>query len=251
MSSFFWYKFEADVTYSKTATSSEDFNTVLASVVTNCDEIGSYIQDTDFIAKQFVEDSELHVRHIVIDPLEYLKGWRWTRSWDDYFSHIMDLWDEDRMSAMRFNSLIERLSAPAARLDALLPKLEKQCDRLPNMPVVVLRNAREMQTSVNSFLNSADEGLNFWKRGENILVQSEIRQRRPIIPQSPVPDGLQVNTDALNTAKQSKDRTLGTIPIQNRLNSVLGTLTVRLSTTFLGLTGTNHNTLRAVLRCWD
>ena len=54
------------------------------------------------------------------------------------------------MSAMRFNALIERLSAPAARLDALVP----------NMPESVVRNAREMHTCVNGFLNSADDGLN-------------------------------------------------------------------------------------------
>jgi hypothetical protein len=38
------------------------------------------------------------------------------------------------MSAMPLNALIERLSAPAARLDVLVPKLERECRRLPNMP---------------------------------------------------------------------------------------------------------------------
>ena len=71
------------------------------------------------------------------------------------------------MSAMRFNALIERLSAPAARLDVLVPKLEKECQRLRNVPDSVARNAREMHTCVNSFLNSADDGLNLWKRRES------------------------------------------------------------------------------------
>ena len=77
------------------------------------------------------------------------------------------------MSAMRFNALIERLSAPAARLDVLVPKLERECRRLPNMPENVVRNAREMHTCVNSFLNSADDGLNLWKRRESELFQPE------------------------------------------------------------------------------
>lgn len=86
---------------------------------------------------------------------------------DEYFSHVMDLWDEDKMSGMRFNALIERLSAPAARLDVLVPKLERECQRLRNVPESVTKNAREMHTCVNSFLNSADDGLNLWKKGES------------------------------------------------------------------------------------
>jgi len=60
------------------------------------------------------------------------------------------------------------------------------------MPESVVRNAREMHTCVNSFLNSADDGLNLWKRSESILVESEVRQRRPIIrPQSPILNNLE------------------------------------------------------------
>ena len=86
----------------------------------------------------------------------------------------MDLWDEDRMSAMRFNALIKRLSAPAARLDILVPKLERECRKFPNMPENVIRNAREMHTCVNSFLTSADDGLNLWKTKESEFFQFKI-----------------------------------------------------------------------------
>ena len=34
-------------------------------------------------------------------PPKYLEEWSWTRSWDEYFSYVMDLWDEDQMSGMR------------------------------------------------------------------------------------------------------------------------------------------------------
>lgn len=101
----------------------------------------------------------------------------------------MDLWDEDQMSAMRSNVLIKRLSAPAARLDVLVPKLERECQRLRNVPESVTKNAREMHTCVNSFPNSADEGLKSLTTRcsvigrladqTDILVESEIRQRRP------------------------------------------------------------------------
>ena len=35
-------------------TFSDDFNSLLAKVVENCDEISSYIQNTDFIAEKYV-----------------------------------------------------------------------------------------------------------------------------------------------------------------------------------------------------
>ena len=145
------------------ATFSNDFNSLLALVVENCDEIGSYIQNTDFIVNKYEGMSALH-GHNSSTPFEYLKEWCWTRSWDEYFNHVMDLWDEDQMSGMRLNALIERLSAPAARLDVLVPRLERECQRLRNVPGSVTKNAREMHTCVNSFLNSADVGLDVWKK---------------------------------------------------------------------------------------
>lgn len=147
-------------------TSDESLMSLVAMVVANCDEIGSYIQNTTFIVEKYEGMSALHGYNSG-EPFEYLKEWCWTRSWDEYFSHVMDLWDEDNMSAMRFNALIERLSGPASRLDVLVPKLERECRRFPNMPESVLRNAKEMQSCVNSFLNSADDGLNLWKRRES------------------------------------------------------------------------------------
>ena len=64
------------------------------------------------------------------------------------------------MSDMCFNALIERLSAPAARLNVLILQLKKECQRLSNMSESIIRNVRKMHTCVNSFLNSADGGLN-------------------------------------------------------------------------------------------
>lgn len=147
-------------------TFNNDFRSLFVSVVANCDEVGSYIQNTGFIVRKYEGGSALH-GYNSSTPFEYLNEWSWTRSWDEYFSYVMDPWDEDQMSAMRLNAIIERLSVPAARLDVLVPKLEKECQRLSNMPESVARSAREMHTCVNSFLNSANDGLNFWKRGES------------------------------------------------------------------------------------
>ncbi|KAI9826482.1 MAG: hypothetical protein M1819_007331 [Sarea resinae] len=150
------------------ATFDEDFTSLITSVPANLNEIGSYIQNTDFVDEKY---RGVLNRHDSSEPLEYLKEWCWTQTWDEYFSHVMDLWDDDKMSAMRLNAIIERLSAPTARLDALVPKMESECQRFRNMPGSVVRNAREMHTSVNSFLNSADDGLNYWKREESVSFQ--------------------------------------------------------------------------------
>ncbi|KFY30175.1 hypothetical protein V493_02095 [Pseudogymnoascus sp. VKM F-4281 (FW-2241)] len=128
------------------------------------------------------------------------------------------MWDEDKMSGMRLNAIIERLSAPASTLDILVPKLEKECRRFPNVPESVARNAREMHTSVNSFLNSADDGLNYWKKGENALVESDIRQRRPIMRQGPVGDDDLVSGVKSETTEMQK----GDRPLRwRRLNSLV------------------------------
>lgn len=248
----------------------ETFISLVASVVASCDEIGSYIQNTDFIVKKYEGGSALH-GYNSSTPFEYLKEWCWTRSWDEYFSHVMDQWDDDQMSAMRFNALIERLSAPAARLDVLVPKLEKQCRRLPNMPESVVRNAREMHTCVNSFLNSADQGLNLWRKRESelfqpetitklckmirrfanqtdVLVESEIRQRRPIIRQDLALDESDSDVEAETTKDQSEDGALCRTFIRGYLNSVLNTLSVRLFETHRIDTNANNGTRRAISR---
>jgi len=93
------------------------------------------------------------------------------------------------------------------------------------MPESVIRNAREMHTCVNSFLNSADDGLNLWKRRGNILIESEIRQRRPIIRQGPALDESQSDVEAEDTKKQLEDCASGQM---FRLNFVRRTFIVRL-----------------------
>lgn len=72
----------------------------------------------------------------------------------------MKLWDENKMSIPTMGILVETLSDPAARLDKLVPELEAECRRLRNVPQSVFRNARELQTRVNSFLYGAENGLN-------------------------------------------------------------------------------------------
>jgi hypothetical protein len=150
------------------ATFHADFMSLVASVIENCDKIGTYIQNTKFIVELYEGMCALHGYNSGT-PLAYLKEWCWTRSWDEYFSHVMDLWDEKKMNSYRFNALIEKLSAPAAKLDVLVPRLERECRNLPEISESVIKNAMEMHRCVNSFLNSADDELYPWKRRNSKL----------------------------------------------------------------------------------
>lgn len=137
------------------------------------------------------------------------------------------------------------------------------------MPENVVRNAREMHTCVNSFLNSADQGLNFWKRGESelfqpetiakvcrmmrrlanqtdILVETEIRQRRPIIRQDLALDESESDVEAETTKEQLEDGASGGTFIRRYLNSVWKTLSVRLFETHRIDTNANNGTRRAI-----
>jgi hypothetical protein len=85
-----------------------------------------------------------------------------------YFQEVFHEWDADELSAQRYNYIIERLSQYAAQLDELVPQLEEELARrgYPNSTRPMVTNAVEMQSCLNSFLNSADEGLNYWKHQE-------------------------------------------------------------------------------------
>lgn len=64
----------------------------------------------------------------------------------------MDLWDGDKMSAMRFSAVIERVSAPTARLD-VLSRIDVELSRHSNMKVLLSKLLRKFnKTSLNSSL---------------------------------------------------------------------------------------------------
>ena len=54
------------------ATFDETFTSLITMVVANCDEIGSYIQNTDFVVKKYEGRSALH-GYNSSTPFEYLK----------------------------------------------------------------------------------------------------------------------------------------------------------------------------------
>ena len=137
---------------------SKTLMSLFAEVASEIDSIDSYIHshlNHEWTAEQRSYDPD--------DPVKYLEGWAWTRSWDAFFRQTMELWDEEKISIPSLGILIETLSDPAARLDVLVPRLETECRRCLNVPQSVIRNPRELRTRVNSFLYGAEIGLNHRK----------------------------------------------------------------------------------------
>lgn len=78
------------------ATLDDGFASLIASVVSNFDEINSFIQTTDFILKKYGEKPPIH-GYSAYSPFKFLREWRGTEFWDEYFSYIMQQWDDDKM----------------------------------------------------------------------------------------------------------------------------------------------------------
>jgi hypothetical protein len=111
---------------------------------------------------------ECHAKLDETDPLSYLNKVKTVGVWDMYFQEVLREWDEDKLSAQRYNYIIKRLSKNAAQLDELVPQLEEELARCeyPNFARLMVTKAVDIQSCLNSFLNSADEGLNYWKHQE-------------------------------------------------------------------------------------
>ena len=62
----------------------------------------------------------------------------------------------------------------------------------------------------------------------DILVESEIRQRRPIFREGPVIDEIEADVEAERTENQSDDGALAQTSVRRHLDSVRRTFTVRL-----------------------
>jgi hypothetical protein len=116
---------------------------------------------------------ECHANLDETDPSSYLIKVKTVGVWDMYFQEVLLEWDADnKLSAQRYNYIIERLSKNAAQLDELVPQLEEELARREYLDStrLMVTNAVEMQSCLNSFLNSADEGLNYWKHQEGTTV---------------------------------------------------------------------------------
>ncbi len=106
-----------------------------------------------------------HAKMDMADPRSYLNSLNTVHVWDMYFQEVLREWDADEVTAQHYNYIIERLSKNAVQLDKLNPQLGSELARSEHLDIarVLVTNAVDMQSCLNSFLNSADEGLNYWK----------------------------------------------------------------------------------------
>ncbi|KAI9771754.1 MAG: hypothetical protein M1839_002719 [Geoglossum umbratile] len=118
------------------------------------------------------------------DPKAYLEDDDLIYYWDKYFEHLIQEWDlyqdSERLSEARYNSIVERLSMPAATLDQYAPRLVKEYREMLNIPERLVQGILKRRTALNTFLNSADIGLYHWWKHAGITEDRTLRRRRPM-----------------------------------------------------------------------
>jgi hypothetical protein len=107
-----------------------------------------------------------------------------TSIWDIYFHDILRRWDYDTLSAQQYNYIIQRLSQNATQLNKLIPLLEDELDRPKKLAEsedgatasVIITNATNSQSCLTSFLDSAQQGLDYWRREEGSQFLHQTRE---------------------------------------------------------------------------
>ncbi|KAI1127087.1 hypothetical protein F5Y10DRAFT_266539 [Nemania abortiva] len=155
-------------------------------------EVISAIQDVDeqVLGSNYIkygvlelEKGDEPVGYDYTDPEAHFEDFDDIRYWQKYFEFILREWNLDqhgeRMSNSELNFIIERLTAPAIRLDHYGPLLIAEYGNVPNAPAKRMQGIDKRRTLLNGFLNSAEVALEVYykKRG----VKPTLRQRRPVV----------------------------------------------------------------------
>ncbi|KAI0115687.1 hypothetical protein GGR51DRAFT_503767 [Nemania sp. FL0031] len=172
-----------------------DFVREVSSAVEDVDE---QVLGSDYIKYNILglEKGDEPIAFEYSDPEAHFENFDDIRYWQRYFEFILREWNLDqhgeRMSNSELNFLIERLTAPAIRLDHYGPLLIAEYGNVPNAPVKRLQGIDKRRTLLNGFLNSAEVALEVYykKRG----VKPTLRQRRPV-----------AETDATEAVQQSNN----------------------------------------------
>ena len=115
-------------------------------------------------------------------PFEYLKNWEDGWWWNAYLDNILDQYHRGVISTQRMHALVGRLKVPARQLDRHVPNLSRHYEQQPNMPREIMSHAREMQTSVNSFLIAVETWLPSAERAYDLAgnqIQGMLASRYP------------------------------------------------------------------------
>ncbi|KAI1355891.1 hypothetical protein F5Y01DRAFT_268000 [Xylaria sp. FL0043] len=116
------------------------------------------------------------------DPEAHFENFDSIRLWEKYFAFILREWNLDqhgeRMSNSELNFIIERLTAPATRLDHYGPLLTTEYGNVPNGPAKRVQGIEKRRTLLNGFLNSAEVALEVYYKKRK--VKPTLRQRRPV-----------------------------------------------------------------------
>ncbi|KAH9205128.1 hypothetical protein DL95DRAFT_470862 [Leptodontidium sp. 2 PMI_412] len=162
--------------------SNDSLPSLLSRVVAAANTIDKFVMDSTFIRMTiygYGDDGPDLVPFTTEPPEYYLEKEDSLNFWDRYFNHLITEWDAGRLSYMKMNVIVERLSSPAAELDLCAPELVRIYRNLPNVPEERIQGVLRRHSAINAFLNSADIGIELWKHNDSFPVEGGIRRRRP------------------------------------------------------------------------
>ncbi|KAK1761572.1 hypothetical protein QBC47DRAFT_370428 [Echria macrotheca] len=164
----------------------QSLSELLTKVVSAIRVVDEQVLRSDYIRDEILQlqTGDRPVPYNYADPEAHLENSDAIGLWEDYFEHLLKVWDEDDdgdiLSEAKFNFIIDRLTAAASTLDHYGQRLGEAYRRIPSIPEARLQGIDRRRTVLNGFLNSAEITLEHWYRHAGLLKERTLRQRRKI-----------------------------------------------------------------------
>lgn len=148
-----------------TAERSEALRDFVREVISAIQDVDEQVLGTDYIKYDVIrlEKGTEPNGYDYTDPEAHFEDFDDIRYWEKYFEFVLREWNLDqhgeRMSNSELNFIIERLTAPASRLDHYGPLLTAEYGNVPNAPAKRIQGINKRRTVLNGFLNSAEVAL--------------------------------------------------------------------------------------------
>jgi len=132
--------------------------------------VDEHVLRSDYIRYEILrlEAGDRPVGYNYTDPEAHLENSDGIRFWEEYFGHLLKVWDEDDdgdiLSEAKFNFIIDRLTTAASTLDYHGSQLVEAYGRIPSIPEARLEGIERRRTVLHGFLNSAEILLEHWYR---------------------------------------------------------------------------------------
>ncbi|KAI0407603.1 hypothetical protein F4802DRAFT_552634 [Xylaria palmicola] len=170
------------------------------------------------------------------DPEAHFEDFGDIRYWEKYFEFVLREWNQGqhgrRMNESQFNFVIERLTTAASRLDHFGPQLAAMYQGIPKFPQRRIHGIVRRRTVLNSFMNSAEIGLEQHYSSADSSTTRTLRQRWPI-PRAGRAEPLREENDASSNTSRPEAEGIASRNVPERLISAATTNGALISLTTL------------------